>query len=57
MMKRVLCLMAITVLTGQMLFAQKVDDGRKFLYYERYQSAKETFDQILAKEPDNVDAI
>ena len=56
-MKRVLCLMAITVLTGQMLFAQKVDDGRKFLYYERYQSAKETFDQILAKEPDNVDAI
>lgn len=57
MMKRVLCLMAITVLTGQMLFAQKVDDGRKHLYYERYQSAKQTFEQILAKEPDNVDAI
>ena len=33
MMKRVLCLMAITVLTGQMLFAQKVDDGRKFLFF------------------------
>jgi tetratricopeptide (TPR) repeat protein len=44
-------------MTGQMLFAQNVDDGKKFLYYERYRSAKETFEKVLQKEPDNVDAI
>jgi tetratricopeptide (TPR) repeat protein len=44
-------------MTGQMLFAQSVDDGKKFLYYERYRSAKETFEKVLQKEPNNVDAI
>lgn len=57
MMKRVLSLLVTVVLTGNMLFAQSVDDGKKFLYYERYKSAKETFEKILASNPNDVDAV
>ena len=41
-MKRSFSLLAGVVLAGNLLFAQSVDQGKKFLYYERYQSAKET---------------
>ncbi|HVW62761.1 MAG TPA: tetratricopeptide repeat protein, partial [Puia sp.] len=37
--------------------AQTVDQGKKFLYYQRYKSAKETFDKILASNPNNIEAI
>lgn len=57
MMKRVLCLLVTVVITGNMLNAQSVDEGRKFLYYERYRSAKETFEKILAANPNDIDAV
>jgi len=38
-------------------FAQSVDQGKKFLYYQRYKSAKDVFDKILASNPNNIDAI
>ncbi|HXB91875.1 MAG TPA: tetratricopeptide repeat protein, partial [Puia sp.] len=38
-------------------FAQSVDQGKKFLYYQRYKSAKDIFDKILASNPNNIDAI
>lgn len=38
-------------------FAQNVEQGRKFFYYERYKSAKETFDKVLASNPNSIDAI
>jgi tetratricopeptide (TPR) repeat protein len=38
-------------------FAQTVDQGKKFLYYQRYKSAKEVFDKVLASNPNNIDAI
>lgn len=56
MTKRIFSLLVIMVLGGNMLFAQSVDDGKKFLYYERYKSAKETFEQVLAAKPDNDEA-
>lgn len=31
------------LLMGNVLIAQSVEQGRKFLYYERFKSAKETF--------------
>ena len=37
------------------LFAQKVDDARKFLYYERYQSAENLLHQILQTDPSNAE--
>ena len=38
-------------------FAQTVDQGKKFLYYQRYKSANDVFDKILAGNPNNIDAI
>src|SRR5262249_21227332 len=38
-------------------FAQTVDQGKKFLYYQRYKSANDVFDKILASNPNNIDAI
>jgi len=37
--------------------AQTVDQGKKFLYYQRYKSAKDVFDKILASNPNNIDAV
>lgn len=56
-MNRVISLFVATVLLGNLAVAQSVDDGKKFLYYERYNSAKQTFQQILAAKPDNAEAI
>jgi tetratricopeptide (TPR) repeat protein len=36
---------------------QSVDQGKKFLYYQRYKSAKDVFDKILASNPNNIDAV
>lgn len=38
-------------------FAQKVKDGKDFLYYERFESAKNVFEKILATDPNNEEAI
>ena len=38
-------------------FAQSVDQGKKFLYYERFKSANDVFDKILASNPNNIDAV
>ena len=39
------------------VFAQTVDQGRKFFYYHRYKSAKDVLDKVLAANPNNIDAI
>ena len=56
MMKRLLSL-AISVVIGNILFAQSVEQGRKLLYYERYQGAKDNFEKILAANPNNIEAV
>ena len=38
-------------------FAQKVKDGKDFMYYERYESAKSVFEKILVSDPSNEEAI
>jgi len=38
-------------------FGQTVDQGKKFLYYQRYKSAKDVFDKLLASNPNNIDAV
>jgi tetratricopeptide (TPR) repeat protein len=57
MMTRVLSLLVSVTLLGNALFAQSVEDGKKFLYYERYKSAKETFEKILASNPNDINAV
>lgn len=56
MMQRVLSLFVTVIILGNSLFAQSVDDGKKFFYYERYKSAKETFEKILAGDANNAEA-
>ncbi len=57
MMKRSFSLVVAFAFIGNMLFAQNVEQGKKFLYYERYKSAQETFDKILASNPNNLEAV
>ncbi|MEO5995567.1 MAG: tetratricopeptide repeat protein [Chitinophagaceae bacterium] len=45
------------VVTLQTLHAQNLDQGRKFLYYQRYISAKAQFEKLLASNPNNIDAV
>ncbi|MEO8763689.1 MAG: tetratricopeptide repeat protein [Ginsengibacter sp.] len=41
---------------ANVLFAQSIDDGRKFLNYERYISAQGVFEKLLAASANNVEA-
>ncbi len=45
MSKRFICFVTMAVLGSNMLFAQSVEQGRKFFYYERYKSARENFEK------------
>jgi len=56
-MKRItLSLILVAAGTGAVL-AQSVDQGKKFLYYERYRSAKEQFEKTIASNPNNLEAV
>jgi tetratricopeptide (TPR) repeat protein len=37
--------------------SQTVEQGLKFYYYERFKSAQETFQKVLASNPNNLDAV
>lgn len=39
------------------LKAQTIEEGKKFMYYERYQSAKSAFQKLVAATPNNPEAI
>lgn len=56
MSKRFICFVTMVVLGSNMLFAQSVEQGRKFFYYERYKSARENFEKVLAANPNNIEA-
>ena len=45
-----------SVLFANIIFAQSIDDGKNFMYYERYKSAKDVFQKILAANPANEEA-
>lgn len=56
MSKRFISFVTMVILGSNMLFAQSVEQGRKFLYYERNKSAKENFEKVLASNPNNIEA-
>ncbi|MEO6732846.1 MAG: tetratricopeptide repeat protein [Ferruginibacter sp.] len=37
--------------------AQTIEEGKKFMYYERYQSAKNSFQKLIAANPANTEAV
>lgn len=38
-------------------FAQSVDEGKRFLYYEKFKSAKDVLSKIVASNPNNEEAV
>ena len=49
-------LLSTLILAASMLFAQGIDEGKKFLNYERFESAQNVFTKLLAANPNDVDA-
>ncbi len=45
------------LLFSGLLKAQSLEDGKKFMYYERHKSAREVFEKLVAANPNNVEAI
>ena len=52
-----LLLFSMVLLSANSLLAQNVDQGKKFLYYERYKSAKDVLDKVVAANPNSIDGI
>jgi tetratricopeptide (TPR) repeat protein len=52
-MKMRVSLVAVALVLGKMTFAQSVDDGKRFLYYQRYQSAKDALQKALTAKPND----
>ncbi|HZG25235.1 MAG TPA: tetratricopeptide repeat protein [Chitinophagaceae bacterium] len=55
MKKEIILLLGIVINGG--LFAQDVEQGKKYLYYHRYESAKEQFQRVLSSNPNHIDAV
>ena len=56
-MKKISLSLVALVMGLSLAFAQSVEQGRKFFYYERYKSAKDAFEKVLASNPNNIDAV
>lgn len=52
-MKMRVSLVAVALALGKMTFAQSVEDGKRFLYYQRYQSAKDALQKALGSKPND----
>jgi tetratricopeptide (TPR) repeat protein len=50
-------LLLAALFVSNFLRAQTIDDGKKFLYYERYKSAKSAFEKLVSADPNNADAV
>ncbi len=53
---KIISLLITLLFTGNILFAQNLDEGKRFLYYERYTSAKDAFSKLVNANPNNVEA-
>jgi tetratricopeptide (TPR) repeat protein len=42
---------------GSTVTAQTLEQGKQFLYYERYASAQNAFEKVLSANPNNIDAV
>jgi tetratricopeptide (TPR) repeat protein len=55
-MKRSLSLVFLAIVFVQQVFAQSLEDGKKFMYYERFNSAKDVFQKLASANPSNAEA-
>jgi tetratricopeptide (TPR) repeat protein len=56
---RKLCIRLLLAFTciGSTAIAQTLEQGKQFLYYERFQSAQAAFEKVLNANPNNIDAV
>ena len=47
----------LVFVAGTSTHAQSVDQGKRFFYYQRYNSAKDVFSKLVASNPNNLDAV
>ncbi len=52
-----LSLLVAILTVGHLVQAQSVEQGKRALYYERFKSAKEAFEKVIASNPNSLDAI
>ena len=50
-------LLSSFIFLGNTLFAQSIDEGKKFLDYERYTSAQNVFSKLVAANPNDIEAV
>jgi tetratricopeptide (TPR) repeat protein len=50
-------LLFVSVFVSATLFAQSLEEGKKFMYYERYKSAKDVFQKLVDANANNTDAV
>ena len=50
-------LLLSVVFVSASIKAQTIDQGKTFLYYEKYKSAKDVFEKLVAANPNDVDAV
>ena len=50
-------LVVATLLLSSTMKAQTIEEGKKFMYYEKYQSAKNVFQKLLAITPVSPEAV
>lgn len=54
---KIISLFITLLFSVNILFAQSVDEGKRFWYYERYTSAKNAFTKLVNANPNNIDAV
>ena len=57
MMKTTIAFLLAALMSIAGIRAQSITDGVNFLYAEKYKSAKETFDKLIATNPNNLEAV
>jgi cytochrome c-type biogenesis protein CcmH/NrfG len=55
-MKKYLLILLIVCLGAGMAFSQDIDQGQKLMYYQKWESAENTFEKVLDTDPSNVEA-
>lgn len=50
-------LLASFIIMGNAIFAQSLDDGKKFLNYDRYTSAEGVFSKLVAANPNDIESV
>jgi tetratricopeptide (TPR) repeat protein len=57
MLRKTLCFLALSLLSSPALFAQNLEEAKKLVYYEKYETAKKALKAIVDAEPNNEEAI